>query len=73
MIGGAFGRVEVRRSLEEGLMAETTADEALVVSVLQIFFFFWVHFLFQSYESQGFTFLFIYLFIYNFINECLCW
>ena len=40
MIGGAFGRVEVRRSLEEGLMAETIADEALVVSVLQIFFFF---------------------------------
>ena len=58
MIGGAFGRVEVRRSLEEELMAETTADEALVVSVLQIFFFFWVHFLFQSYESQGFTFFF---------------
>ena len=73
MIGGAFGRVEVRRSLEEGLMAETIADEALVVSVLQIFFFFWVHFLFQSYESQGFTFFFNFLFIYNFINECLCW
>ena len=35
MIGGALGHVEVRRSLEVGLMAETIADGALV------FFFFW--------------------------------
>ena len=35
MIGGALGHVEVRRSLEVGLMAETIADGALV-----FFFFF---------------------------------
>ena len=34
MIGGALGHVEVRRSLEVGLMAETIVDGALV-------FFFW--------------------------------
>ena len=37
MIGGALGHVEVRRSLEVGLMAETIADGALVF----FFFFFW--------------------------------
>ena len=31
MIGGALGRVEVRRSPGVGLMVETTADGALVV------------------------------------------
>ena len=36
MIGGALGHVEVRRSLEVGLMAETIADGALVF----LFFFF---------------------------------
>ena len=41
MIGGALGHVEVRRSLEVGLMAETIADGALVF----FFFFFLVHFL----------------------------
>ena len=36
------------------------------------FFFFWVHFLFQSYESQGFTFFFLifYLFIISLMNVC---
>ena len=31
MIGGALGRVEVRRNPEVGLMAETSAVGALVV------------------------------------------
>ena len=31
MIREALGRVEVRRTLKVGMMAETTADRALVV------------------------------------------
>ena len=39
MIGGVFGHVEVRWSLGVGLMAEITANGALVVWVLHFFFF----------------------------------
>ena len=38
MIGGALGRVEVRRNPEVGLMAETSAVRALVVWVFPSFF-----------------------------------
>ena len=62
MIGGVLGHVEVRWSLGVGLMAEITANGALVVWVLH-FYFFWVHFL-------SIVFIFGYLFEVSICIEC---